>query len=381
MTLLEIFTLFLSIHWSIVSFYVILGWSSFLLYKVKQSGKRATHVELVIVSKASGSVRHSLFQSIQYHLTHLSCDMPINVIIDDGSDLEIKISKFAKETMDCKLIVVPDEFECKAIAKGRAIEYFIQNYVDKDKWYAFIDDDNKLMTDDFLYEVPYYEKKGYTCANGILKPRIGQSKITYIADHLRWLDDLSIFRFGTGFLGRAINGIHGELLLCKGSALKEVTFNRETITEDFAFARELIKKGHKFWQSKTVISILSPHNLIDFIKQRNRWYKGLAKDIPSADWKTLFFAGIRIFLWKLSIFGSPLLFFLWPFVDLPIAVLLFCLLGTLHYYIAYLIGIINLEEKWSKKWPFIFLIPFYSILEAIGPHYQSKQSGFIVIEK
>lgn len=60
---------------------------------------------------------------------------------------------------------------------------------------------------------------------------------------------------------------------------------------------------------------------------------------------------------------------------------LFCLVGALHYYSAYLIGIINLKEKWIHKWPFLFLIPLYSILEVIPPHYQTKQKGFIVIEK
>lgn len=306
--ILEIFTIFLIIHWSIISIYVLLGWTSFFLYKVQQTGKRATHVELVIVSKASFYVKDSLFECIQYHIREFGCDMKINIIIDEGSDLEEKISRFVKGIMECQVVIVPTEFKCKAIAKGRAIEYFIRNHVEPHKWYAFIDDDNQIMTNDFLYEVPVYEKKGYSCANGILKPRIGRSKITYIADHIRWFDDLSLFRFGSGLLGSAINGIHGELLLCQGRVLKDVSFNRETITEDFAFARELIKKGHKFWQSNTIISILSPHSFLGFIKQRNRWYKGLAKDVLQAEWKTKLFAGLRIVIWKLSILGSWMLF-------------------------------------------------------------------------
>ena len=381
MTLLDIFAIFLSIHWSLISVYVILGWTSFLLYKVKTSGKMATHVELVIVSKASFSVKASLLECIRYHLIEFGCDMKVSVVIDEGSDLEENISQFVRGRRDCKLVIVPKTFRCKAIAKGRAIEYFIRNHVNPRKWYAFIDDDNRVMTDDFLYEIPIYEKKGYACANGILKPRIGRSKITYIADHLRWFDDLALFRLGTGLLGSAINGIHGELLLCQGRILKEVSFNRKTITEDFAFARELIKKGHKFWQSKTVISILSPHSFIDFFRQRNRWYRGLAKDILKADWKTKLFTGVRLVIWKLSIFGSWLLFPLWFFVDLPILLKLFCLVGALHYYIAYLVGIIRLRKKWINKWFLLLLIPLYSILEAIPPHYKPKQKGFIVIEK
>ncbi len=382
MLLLDIFTLFLAIHWSLISVYVILGWSAFLLYQVKQSGKRATHVELVIVSKASSSVKESLFECIRYHLTTFGCDMTLNIVIDEGCDLEESVSQWVKDRLDCQLVIVPNEFQCEAIAKGRAMEYFIRNHVDSGKWYAFIDDDNKLLTDDFLYEVPYYEKKGYVCANGILKPRIGRSKLTYIADHLRWFDDLSLFRFGTGLLGSAINGIHGELLLCQGEVLKTVSFNRETITEDFAFARELIKKGYQFWQSKTVISILSPHSFLDFIKQRSRWYTGLARDVRSAEWKTMLFSGVRIASWKLSILGSWVLFPIWWFlIDLPLSVKLFCLVGALHYYIAYFVGVVSLKERWTQKWPFLLLVPLYSVMEAIPPHYHSKYKGFFVIDK
>lgn len=381
MTVLDIFVIFLSIHWSLISVYVILGWLSFLFYKVKTSIKKATHVELVIVSKASQSVKNSLLECIQYHLRKFGCDMTVNVVIDEGSDLEEKLSQFVKGIIECKLVIVPSEFQCQAIAKGRAIEYFITNHVNQRKWYAFIDDDNQIMTDDFLYEVPYYEKQGYICANGILKPRIGRSKMTYIADHLRWFDDLSLFRLTTGLLGNAINGIHGELLLCQGRILQEVSFNRETITEDFAFARELTKKGYKFWQSNTVISILSPHNFIDFTRQRNRWYRGLAKDVWTASTLSKLFAGTRIIIWKLSILGSWILFPFWLLVDLPILVKLFCLVGALHYYVAYFVGVINLKEKWRWKWLFFLLVPLYSILEAIPPHYRPNQKGFIVIEK
>jgi beta-1,4-mannosyltransferase len=382
MLLLDIFTLFLAIHWSLISVYVILGWSAFLLYKVKQSGKRATYVELVIVSKASSSVKESLFECLQYHVTTFGCDMTVNIVIDEGCDLEEEVSQWVKSRLGCQLVIVPNEFQCEAIAKGRAIEYFIRHHVDSRKWYAFIDDDNKLLTDDFLYEVPYYEKKGYVCANGILKPRMGRSHITYIADHLRWFDDLSLFRFGTGLLGYAINGIHGELLLCQGDVLKRVSFNRETITEDFAFARELIKQGYRFWQSKTVISILSPHSFLDFIKQRSRWYKGLAQDVRSADRKTMLFSGIRIVIWKLSILGSWLLFPIWWFlIDLPLFVKLFCLIGALHYYLAYFTGVVRLKLHWSRKGWFLLLLPLYSIMEAIPPHYFSKSKGFFVIDK
>ena len=54
------------------------------------------------------------------------------------------------------------------------------------------------MDEKFLYEIPAYEKEGAVAANGILLPRYSNNKITYIADFLRYFDDLTLFRFLTG---------------------------------------------------------------------------------------------------------------------------------------------------------------------------------------
>jgi len=59
------------------------------------------------------------------------------------------------------------------------------------------------------------------------------------------MDDILIYRFFTGLLGKPLIGLHGDLLIVKGRVLKEIGFNRRTLTEDFEFASELIKRGYK----------------------------------------------------------------------------------------------------------------------------------------
>ena len=358
--ILSIFTWIIGIHWSIVSIYVLLGLIGYLFYKkANKSNIKADNVELVIVSKASKNVKDSLFNNIKYHSEKFSY-LQIHLVIDENSELLTELTQYIQSTKstNINLTIVPEDFKCNAIAKGRAIEYFIRTKVKEDRYYVYIDDDNLIQTDDFLYEIPYYDKLGYKLSNGILKPRMGRSKLTYVADHLRYLDDMTIFRIGTGLLKKPLNGIHGELLIAKGDLLKEITFNRRTITEDFAFSREAYRNKVKIWQSSTEVSILSPHSIKDFIKQRNRWYKGIKEDIKTAPLLMKIFSGIRIIDWKIGIIGSWLLMPLWFLLQLPIYWVLFNLIGSVYYYSAYIWGVSKIKGFWNTL-RYTYLIPFF----------------------
>ncbi len=255
----NLFVFIVALHWAIISTFVIIGVVGATFYKPRMGNKKAKNVEFVIVSKASESVRGVLEDCIDYHARHFK-DYKIHVVIDEGSALEREVTASVKKYRNVELTIVPSNFKIKAIAKGRAMHHYILNQpIDPNKWYCFIDDDNQVMDDKFLYEIPVYEKDGYVAANGILLPRYSGNKITYVADFLRHFDDLTIFRFLTGVLQRPLNGFHGEQLMAKGEILQKIGFDRKTLTEDFAFARELDRYEHKVWQSQTVTSILSPH--------------------------------------------------------------------------------------------------------------------------
>jgi len=92
------------------------------------------------------------------------------------------------------------------------------------EWYAFLDDDNILLDDKFTYEIPEYEKEGKLITNPIIVPRLGKSKISYVMDWIRNLDDKSIFRFFTGVVGKPYMGLHGELLCAREGRLQGCWF-------------------------------------------------------------------------------------------------------------------------------------------------------------
>jgi cellulose synthase/poly-beta-1,6-N-acetylglucosamine synthase-like glycosyltransferase len=150
--------------------------------------------------------------------------------------------------------------------------------------------------------------------------------------------------------GRAINyfielaGLHGELLTVKGKVLKEIGYNNPSIVEDFRFASELVRRGYKTWQSVTKVSIKSPNSIGDLIKQRGRWFKGIAMEWRYCPLLMKEITGLKLLIWVLGIFGSwamaPLWFFWKPLWFFWKPAFWFSFPGSLYYWIVYFYGVI-----------------------------------------
>ncbi len=349
--------------WTCFSIFVVLGVVG-QIYRPKRDKKKAENVECVLVSIANCKVEISLFECIAH--TKKALDNHLWVLVDEGSELIPKLKENS-------LVIVPISYRRDLVGKGRAINYFIEKETQPDKWYTFIDDDNLILDDNFLYEVPYYEKKGYVAMNPLLVPRKGKSTLTYIMDSIRYFDDLMIFRFFTGFLKRPLIGLHGEFLTIKGEVLKEIGYGNHSLTEDFRFASELVRRGYKTWQSDSKVSIKSPNSLSDLNKQRGRWFKGILKDWIYCPPLMKAVVGSRLLIWVLGVFGSwalsPLWFLFWESFY-------FAIPGGLYYWVTYLYGIGK-----SKKPYYFFLIPLFGIFEASSFYAGLRQKEFVVIDK
>ena len=359
--LFEIIRLIAFASWFLFMLWAFLGVIC-LRYKPKCSQTRAKNVEIVIVSIANSKVRNSLNETIS---SVKKLGVKYYLLVDEGADL-------IPELVGPNLVVVPRSYNPWLVGKGRAMSYFVDNYVTKEKWYSFLDDDNLVLDDNFLYEIPYYEKQGYVAMNPVLTMRKGKSSLTYVMDSIRLLDDLSVYKFFTGFIGKAYIGLHGELLTVKGTTLKEIGYNRKSITEDFRFSCELVKRGCRTWQSKTKVSLKSPNSLHDHMRQRGRWFKGIVFDLTKANAPMKLFVGTRISFWVLGVFGSWAFAFLWPlwgplWPAIP---------GGIAYWLLYIYGVAK-----SSRWWFVIFIPIIGIMETLSRVYSFKQKGFVVIDK
>lgn len=333
-----------------------------LTYKPKRAKQKAKNVELIVVSIANEKVKNSLFETLE-NIGRLG--LKFSVLVDQGAVLIPQLTPY-------NVLVVPKTFKPHLIGKGRAIDYFIEVYVQKDMWYGFVDDDNLVLDTDFLYEIPYYDQHGYVAMNPLLVMRKGKSSLTYIMDSIRLFDDLTVYRFFTGLLGKPLAGLHGELLCAKGEVLKAIGYDYRTITEDFHFSTELIKRGYKTWQSHTKVSLKSPHNLHDLMRQRGRWFKGIVLELKNSTAPMKAIVGTRISFWALGLFGSWAFAFLWPvwgplWPALP---------GGVAYWVLYTYGVFK-----SSKWWYILGIPAVGIIESLSWVFSLRQKGFVVIDK
>jgi len=364
--------------WGIYQFFVILGLLGFWFYKpynfmkAKEMDKRNSGIEFVIVSLASKTVRYSLFQCV-YHTKNKFPAMPLYVLINYDAELNMDLWKAIYESI--RVVRVPKDYRSDLIGKGRAMHYFIENYVAADKWYCFIDDDNLLLDDKFTYEIPYYEKLGFVACNPTIVPRKGKSKFTYIMDFIRQYDDLTIFRFFTGLLKSPLLGMHGEFLTVKGQTLKEIGYGNPSITEDFRFAIELVKKNQKTWQSSSKISIRSANSIRDLCRQRGRWFKGIFMDLKFCPPLMKIIVGVRLVLWIGGIFGSWVLLPIWFIWNDNL--IFYFIIGGAYPWIIFTYRIITTRQPLY----YICLIPLFGIIESISFWYGLKQKKFVVIDK
>ncbi|ACB39910.1 glycosyltransferase family 2 protein [Pyrobaculum neutrophilum] len=175
------------------------------------------------------------------------------------------------------VLVVPREEDG---TKYRAIRWFVLNYARPDTWYIFLDDDSYPLDREFLRDIAYYGARGYVAGNGVIVPRPGRSRLAYALDWVRHFDDLTRYRFALEVLRRPIFGMHGELLIVRGDVLREIwPAMGDTVTEDFRFAMELLRRRYKTFQTRTRVSIKSPNSLLDFARQRARWASALGEAV------------------------------------------------------------------------------------------------------
>lgn len=374
-------------------------------YKAESAPTRANNVEFVIISQASRKVKNSLLDCISNTRIQFPW-VPLSLVIDEGSELtddllrlvnvtqqqitttnlkdstivhqkESIIARQRHTSKELKIIIVPDRYRKDLVGKGRAINYFIDGYViDENKWYSFIDDDNIILDDKFLYEIPYYEERGYVAFNPNITARTGNSRFIRIMDFIRKYDDVTVFRFFTGLLGIPYIGMHGEMLTVKGSVLQEIKYDFYSITEDFRFTAELIKRKMKVWQSKTNICIKSANNINDILRQRGRWFKGISLDLKYCPPLMRMIVTSRMVLWIIAIFGTWALSPLWLSWGIHWQSELFIVSGA-YPWIIFIYAIIKNKEPLYC----ILFIPLFGILESISYWFGINNKGFYVIDK
>lgn len=299
----------------------------------------------------------------------------------------------APDYEDVTHIRVPEEYQTAKGTqfKARALHYALQaTNVSGDCWVVHLDEESH-PTESAIRGIAKMITK---CENDGNVKRIGQGMILYhrgwdkypfltLADMRRTGDDVGHF-YLQHRLGVTIFGLHGSFVIVRQDVERRIGFDLGpdgSITEDAWWVLIAMEKGYRTMWVDGYFEEQCTQSLIDFVKQRKRWYVGLW----STAWKCPANLRSRMFLlfntmsWMVLPFLLPLqMIYLYLLLkngiilSIPIR-----LLGDVMLPISllvYLSGLmINMKEhgiRWWKRplWIILELIlmPIFFVMEIAG---------------
>jgi cellulose synthase/poly-beta-1,6-N-acetylglucosamine synthase-like glycosyltransferase len=273
------------------------------------------------------------------------------LVVDDGSkDLTYQIAKnfeFQSGTRSLRALTKPNS------GKANAINYGIKHA--NGELIMVVDADSKLETNAVELMARYFNDPEIAAVAGSVYVSNQNNLITKL-QALEYIEGLNMVRNGQAFL-KLVNIIPGPIGMFRKDALYEVgLYDDDTFAEDCDVTLKLIAKGYKIdFESDAVAYTEAPEHILDLIKQRYRWTRGILQAIkkhksmlwnikqnPAASftmWYMLFEAifwpfmdiWTNLFIIYLSIrFGANILLFFWwvLFTILDMAGALYCVLVT-----------------------------------------------------
>ncbi|WP_187646921.1 glycosyltransferase family 2 protein [Nitrosophilus labii] len=273
------------------------------------------------------------------------------LVIDDGSKdrtyVKAKKLEFTKSSRSLKV------YRKKNGGKANAINFGIEHA--SGELIMVVDADSKLDKNAVLLMAAYFNDEEIAAVAGSVYVSNQNSLLTKL-QALEYIEGLNMVRNGQAFL-KLVNIIPGPIGMFRKSALIEVgMYDDDTFAEDCDVTLKLIANGYKIeFESDAIAYTEVPEHLLDLIKQRYRWTRGILQSIrkhrkllwnfkksPSVSfvlWYMLFEAVFwpfmdiwaNIFMIYLALISgvSMLIFFWWAmFTILDMAGALYCVLIT-----------------------------------------------------
>ncbi len=232
------------------------------------------------------------------------------IVVDDGSsDDTFKIAK-RMEFNDGKrrLIAVTKENGGKANALNLGIE------MAKGELFLAVDADSVLSTDALELMVPYFDDPRVGAVAGSVYV-VNQDNLWTKLQALEYIQGLNLVRNGQAYL-KLVNIIPGPIGMFRRDAVTSLGgYSDDTYAEDCDLTLRLINENYKIdYEIDAVSYTEAPEELLDLLKQRYRWTRGILQSILKHKMKLVnIFSNfsMSMVLWYM-VFEA----FLWPFASI-----------------------------------------------------------------
>src|SRR5213592_369940 len=199
-----------------------------------------------------------------------------------------------------------------------------------------MDSDSRLTPDALRYAIRHFADKSVGAVAGNVKVA-NRHNIWTKLQALEYIEGLNMVRKAQAFL-RTVNVIPGPMGIFRGCALQGTGgYDSDTFAEDFDMTVKILADGWKIhYEPKAVAYTEAPEGLLDIIKQRYRWSRGILQALrkqrhlltetkgvvttPLSLWYMIFeglvwpamniFANL-FFVWIALVFGMTKLLVLW----------------------------------------------------------------------
>jgi len=231
------------------------------------------------------------------------------IVVDDGStDRTLSIAKSMEYSYKYKSLKV---YTKKNEGKAKALNYGIKKA--KGELILCVDADSRLDEKAIELLVQHFQDPSIGAVAGSVYIS-NQDNMWTKLQALEYIEGLNMVRNGQALL-KSVNIIPGPIGMFRKSALLDVGgYADDTFAEDCDLTLRLIAKGYKVdFEIDAVSYTEAPENLLDLLKQRYRWTRGILQSIKKH----------RRYI--LDIFNKPrlslvlqyMLFeaIIWPFMD------------------------------------------------------------------
>ena len=309
-----------------------------------------------------------------------------------------------EQFQNCRTIIVPPQYSCNALYKGRALQYAVELRRKEGKNTEDISvfhlDDESLITKQTLCSIlTYLEDNPKPISEGLIIYPLKQKekiKFPHLMDTLRPFCCYECMEFmNTGKPAF----IHGSNLLIRSDIEEEVGWqNGKTLAEDTLFAIQAKKKfgPEVFGWHGGVVEEQSPLNFRDLLKQRKRWFYGLIQNLKYLSRMDKISQTGRAILWTSGFIAGIASLLAWigplinqPFQEIPIYFKILFTITSIMWLFSYQIGVLMNSKYLSlkRRAEFHFLTLLFSVpiglIECAVPLISviSKPKTFEVIRK